>query len=64
LYLLLKFEIEFYQTEQPPASISRWSPALRYDYDVRSELWSHKSKKNFLCLYSENANQMPIYQYI
>jgi len=30
--------------EQSTASIGWWSPALRFDYDVTSELWSHKSK--------------------
>jgi len=33
--------------EQPTASISWWSPTLHYDYDVTSELWSHKSEQNF-----------------
>jgi len=35
-YLLFKFEVEFriHQTKQPTASIGRWSPTLRYDYDV------------------------------
>jgi len=43
-YLLFKFEIEFHQTGQPTASIGRWSPTLRYYYDVTSELWPHKSE--------------------
>jgi len=50
MYLLFKFEVEFHQTEQPTASIGRWSPTLCNDYDVTSELWSHKSEQNFLCL--------------
>jgi len=52
--LLFKFELEFHQTEnQQPAS-----PMLCYDDDFKSELWSHKSKQNCLCLYSGNAKQM------
>jgi len=58
LYLLFKFEEEFHQMEQPTASTGRWSPTLRYDYDVTSELWSHKSKQNCLCLYCGNAKEM------
>jgi len=30
--------VEFNQTEQPTAIIGRWSPTLRYDNDVTSEL--------------------------
>jgi len=41
LNLLFKFEVGFYQTEQPKASIGWWSPRLPYYYDVTSELWSH-----------------------
>jgi len=56
--LLFKFEIEFYQTEQPTASISRWFPTLRYYYDVTLELCYHKSEQTCLCLHSRNANQL------
>jgi len=56
--LLFKFEVEFHQTEEPTASIGRWYPTLRYDYDVTPELWSHKSEQNSLCLCSWNAKQM------
>jgi len=42
-YLLFKFEVEFHQTEQPTSS-----QMLYYDYYVTSELWSHKSNKEFL----------------
>jgi len=43
--LLFKFEVEFYQAEQPSASIGRWFPTFRYDYDVTSELWSSGNAK-------------------
>jgi len=56
--LSFKIELEFHQTEQPTTSIGRWSPTLRNDYDVTSELWSHKSEQNCLCLYIVNAKQM------
>jgi len=38
--LLFTFEVEFHQTEQPTASINRWSPTLHYDYDVTSVMVS------------------------
>jgi len=57
--LLFKFEVEFHQTEQPIASIGRWSPTLRCNYDVTSELWSHKSDQNFFYILSSgNAKQI------
>jgi len=56
--LLFKFGVDFHETEQPTASIDRLSPTLRYDYDVTSELCSHKSEQNCFCLYSGNSKQM------
>jgi len=44
--------------DQPKVSIVRLFPTLRYDYDVTSELCSHKSKQNSFCLYSGNAKKM------
>jgi len=29
------------------SNIGRWSPTLLYDYDLTSEIWSHKSKYNY-----------------
>jgi len=36
---------KFHQAEQPTASTGRWSPTLRYDYDVMSELLSYKYER-------------------
>jgi len=53
-----KFDVEFLQTDHQIASDGRWTKKLRYDYDVTSELWFHKSEQNCLCLGSGNTKQM------
>jgi len=61
--LILKYRIRYSNLRDNFIKRNSQQPALvgdlqRYDYDVTSELWSHKSEQIFLCLYSGNAKQM------